>query len=900
MNREMKANEQTTAEAKTVIDPVCNMTVNPESAAGSYAYDGQTYYFCSVPCLQKFKADPQAYLNKTPQPAHPPAMSMPVQLAGKAKSLPVMMPSVSVQADTHTDPVCGMQVNPTAAAGNHEYNGTTYYFCSAHCLHKFKANPESVLRPSPQPQPQAPAGAKYVCPMDPEVISDKPGACPKCGMALEPELPIAPLTKIEYTCPMHPEIVRDEPGTCPICGMALEPRTVTLAEAPNPELTEMTRRFWWGVALSLPVLLLAMAEMLPGQPVQQVLSPKLINWFQFLLATPVVLWGGWPFFERGWASIVNRSPNMFTLIAIGTGAAYFFSVFALFFPGVFPASFRGHGGEVAVYFEAAAVITTLVLLGQVLELRARSRTSSAIKMLLGLAPKTARVIRPGGREEDLPLEQVQPGDLLRVRPGEKIPVDGIVTEGASSVDESMVTGEAIPVEKTAGSKVTGGTVNSTGGFVMKAERVGADTLLAQIVRMVGEAQRSRAPIQRLADAVSGWFVPLVVLIAIITFIVWAVIGPEPRFVYALVNAVAVLIIACPCALGLATPMSIMVGTGRGATAGVLVKNAEALEVIEKVDTLVVDKTGTLTEGKPKLVSTIAADGFDETQLLQLAASLERASEHPLAAAIVAGAQERKIELLGVDNFQSITGKGITGSVNHQSVALGNQKLMEQLGVTVEAKLSEQADALRGEGQTVMLMAVDGRLAGLLGVADPIKESAREAIDALRAEGLHIVMLTGDNQKTARAVSRRLGLDEVFADVLPDQKADVIKQLQSQGKVVAMAGDGINDAPALAQAQVGIAMGTGTDVAMESAGMTLVKGDLRGIVRARRLSKAVMSNIRQNLFFAFVYNVLGVPIAAGVLYPIFGLLLSPMMASAAMTFSSVSVIANALRLRRVEL
>jgi Cu+-exporting ATPase len=806
----------------------------------------------------------------------------------------------TAQAATAIDPVCGMTVNPESAAGSHEYDGTTYYFCSTHCLNKFKTDPESFLRPSPKPQTSAPAGTKYVCPMDPEVISDKPGACPKCGMALEPELPAAPLTKVEYTCPMHPEIVREEPGNCPICGMALEPRTVTLEEAPNHELTDMTRRFWWSAALSLPVFLLAMSEMIPGQPVQHLLSPRLINWIQFLLATPVVLWGGWPFFQRGWASIVNRNPNMFTLIAIGTGAAYFFSVFALFFPGVFPASFRGHGGEVAVYFEAAAVITALVLLGQVLELRARSQTSSAIKMLLGLAPKTARILRGDGKEEDIALDQVHPGDLLRVRPGEKVPVDGVVTEGASNVDESMVTGEPLPVEKAAGSKVTGGTVNGTGGFVMKAERVGSDTLLAQIVRMVGEAQRSRAPIQRLADLVSSWFVPLVVLIAIITFIVWAVAGPEPRFVYAIVNAVAVLIIACPCALGLATPMSIMVGTGRGATAGVLVKNAEALEVMEKVDTLVVDKTGTLTEGKPKLVTMVAANGFDETHLLKLAASLERASEHPLAAAIVAGAQERQIELLNVDNFQSVTGKGVTGSVNNQSVGLGNHKLMQQLGVADDTKLSEQADELRGEGQTVMMMAVDGRLAGLLGVADPIKESAREAIEQLRAEGIHIVMLTGDNRRTAQSVSRQLGLDEGFAEVLPDQKAEVVKQLQSEKKVVAMAGDGINDAPALAQAQVGIAMGTGTDVAMESAGMTLVKGDLRGIVRARRLSKAVMSNIRQNLFFAFVYNVLGVPIAAGVLYPIFGLLLSPMIASAAMTFSSVSVIANALRLPRLSL
>ena len=710
----------------------------------------------------------------------------------------------------------------------------------------------------------------------------------------------SPTAKTEYTCPMHPEIVRNEPGNCPICGMNLEPRTVTLEEVPNPELTDMTLRFWWSVALSLPVFLLAMSEMIPGQPVQHMLSPKLINWIQFLLATPVVLWGGWSFFQRGWDSIVNRSPNMFTLVAIGTGAAYFFSVFALLFPRVFPASFRGHGGEVAVYFEAAAVITALVLLGQVLELRARSRTSSAIKMLLGLAPKTARVIRQGGSEEDIPLEQVQPGDMLRVRPGEKVPVDGIVTGGVSSVDEALVTGEPIPVEKITDSKVTGGTVNGTGGLVMKAERVGADTLLAQIVRMVSEAQRSRAPIQRLADLVSAWFVPLVVLIAFITFVVWAIVGPEPRFVYAIVNAVAVLIIACPCALGLATPMSIMVGTGRGATAGVLVKNAETLEVMEKVNTLVVDKTGTLTEGKPKLVKIVVADGFDEAQLLKLAATLEKASEHPLAAAIVGAAQERKIELLAVDNFQSATGKGVTGSVNNQSVALGNQKLMEQLGIASDVRLSEVADKLRDEGQTVMMMAVNGHIGGLLGVADPIKESAREAIEQLRAEGLHIVMLTGDNQKTAQAVSRQLGLDEVFAEVLPDQKAEVIRQLQAKGRIVAMAGDGINDAPALAQSQVGIAMGTGTDVAIESAGMTLIKGDLRGIVRARKLSKSVMSNIRQNLFFAFVYNVLGVPIAAGILYPIFGILLSPMIASAAMTFSSVSVIANALRLRRVEL
>ncbi len=802
---------------------------------------------------------------------------------------------------TAIDPVCKMTVNPELAAGSSEYQGQTYYFCSPSCLQKFKTTPASFLSSTPSPnlpKTQVQSNTKYVCPMDPEVVSAQPGACPKCGMALEPEMPIAPLTKVEYTCPMHPEIVRNEPGSCPICGMALEPRTVTLEDTANPELTDMTRRFWWSAALSIPVFLLAMSEMIPGQPVQHALAPKLMNWIQFLLATPVVLWGGWPFFQRGWASIINRSPNMFTLIAIGTGAAYFFSVFALFFPDIFPASFRSHGGEVAVYFEAAAVITALVLLGQVLELRARSQTSSAIKMLLGLAPKTARVIRQNGSEEDIPLEQVQPNDSLRVRPGEKIPVDGIVIEGMSSVDESMITGEPIPVEKNVESKVTAGTVNGTGGLVMKAERVGADTLLAQIVRMVSEAQRSRAPIQRLADLVSSWFVPLVVLIAILTFIVWALVGPEPRFVYATVNAVAVLIIACPCALGLATPMSIMVGTGRGATAGVLVKNAEALETMEKVNTLVVDKTGTLTEAKPKLVTLICADDFDEIQLLKLAATLEKASEHPLAAAIVRAAQERRVELLAIDNFQSVTGKGVTGKINNQFIALGNQKLMEQFSIAADAKLNEAADSLREEGQTVMLMSVDGRLSGLLGVADPIKESAREAIEQLRAEGIRIVMLTGDNQITAQAVARQLGLDEVFAEVLPDRKAEIIQELQGQKKIVAMAGDGVNDAPALARAQVGIAMGTGTDVAIQSAGMTLVKGDLRGIVRARKLSKAVMSNIRQNLFFAFVYNVLGVPIAAGILYPIFGILLSPMIASAAMTFSSVSVIANALRLRKL--
>src|SRR5262252_9525975 len=722
-------------------------------------------------------------------------------------------------------------------------------------------------------------------------------------MALEPMTPASPATKTEYVCPMHPQIVRDEPGSCPICGMALEPRVITLEEEENLELKDMKRRFWVSVALTLPDLFLAMSEMIPGQPIQHALPPRLLTFIQFALATPVVLWGGWPFFERGWASIVNRSPNMFTLIAIGTGAAWLYSVIATFLPDIFPTSFRGQGGEVAVYFEAAAVITTLVLLGQVLELRARSRTSSAIKMLLGLAPKTASILRgdgrPDGVEEDIPLDQVHPGDLLRVRPGEKIPVDGVVIEGRSSVDESMVTGEPIPVEKTEGDKVTGGTINVAGSFVMRAERVGADTLLAQIVRMVGEAQRSRAPIQRLADAVSAWFVPAVVIVAVITFLIWALAGPEPRMAYALVNAVAVLIIACPCALGLATPMSVMVGTGRGATAGVLIKNAEALETLEKVNTLVVDKTGTLTEGKPKLTLFANTGVVDDGTALQLAASLERSSEHPLAAAFVTAADERGVKLASVSEFRSVTGKGVIGRVDGRAIARGNQSLLAESGVDLGAEAGKAAE-WRERGATVIFLAVDKRLAYLFGVEDPIKESSREAIRELHEEGLRIVMLTGDNRATAEAVARRLGIDEVIAEVLPEHKSEFVARLQSEGRVVAMAGDGVNDAPALARAQVGIAMGAGTDVAMESAGITLVQGDLRGIVRAIKLSRATMRNIRQNLFFAFVYNTLGVPIAAGALYPFIGLLLNPMIASAAMTFSSVSVITNALRLRKLDL
>jgi len=769
------------------------------------------------------------------------------------------------------DPVCGMTVNPTTATYRDEYEGQQYFFCSRRCLEKFRAEPAKYLSRKSE-------SLKVAIPQAPSPQSSAPSS---------------------YTCPMHPEVVREEPGVCPICGMALELRAVTAEEETNPELVDMTHRFWISLVLTLPVLVLAMSEMLPGQPVQHMLSTRLMVWLQFVLSTPVVLWGGWPFFQRGWASVVNRSLNMFTLIAIGIGTAYAFSVVATLFPHLFPDSFRGHGGQVAVYFEAAAVITALVLLGQMLELRARSQTSSALKALLGLTPKTARVLRDAGDEEDIALDHVQPGDRLRVRPGEKVPVDGVVLEGTSAVDESMITGEPIPVEKTAESRVTGGTVNGSGGFVMRAERVGSDTVLAQIVRMVSDAQRSRAPIQRLADVVASYFVPAVVVIGILTFLVWSLFGPQPRLAYALVNAVAVLIIACPCALGLATPMSIMVGTGRGATAGVLIKNAEALEVLEKVDTLVVDKTGTLTEGKPRLTSVVSIAEHGESEVLRLAASLERGSEHPLAAAIVAGAQEKNLQLATAQDFHSFTGKGVTGMVDGRTVALGNRALFEALGIDAGALL-EQAEELRREGQTAMLVAIDGRPSGLLGVADPIKASTAEAVRLLHEDGIRIIMLTGDSRTTAKAVADKLGIDEVEAEVLPEQKSQVVKRLQSEGRIVAMAGDGINDAPALAQAQVGIAMGTGTDVAIESAGVTLVKGDLRALARARRLSRGTMRNIRQNLFFAFVYNTLGVPVAAGVLYPVFGVLLSPMLASAAMTFSSVSVIGNALRLRRLAL
>ncbi|MEW6273533.1 MAG: heavy metal translocating P-type ATPase [Bacillota bacterium] len=794
-----------------------------------------------------------------------------------------------------TDPVCKMTIEDKNAAAVSSFKGVTYYFCSKHCKDKFDRDPDAFVEEKVPAAPEA--GVFYTCPMHPEVRQKEPGACPICGMALEPVTPLVAMAKTEWTCPMHPEIVRDLPGACPICGMALEPRTIPEKEE-NPELIDMTRRFRLGVILTIPLVFVAMRNYIPGLSLEGLPSHGFLKWAELVLATPVVLWAGWPFFVRGWQSVVSRNFNMFTLIALGVGLAYVYSFVGALLPDIFPASFRKEGGEVGVYFEAAAVIVTLVLLGQVLELKARSKTGAAIKALLGLAPKTARRIRDGV-EEDIPLEHVRPGDILRVRPGEKIPVDGVVVEGTSSVDESMVTGEPIPVQKQKGDRLIGATVNGTGMLIMRAEKVGADTLLSQIVRMVAEAQRSRAPIQKLADIVAAYFVQIVVTVAVLTFIVWAWIGPEPRMAHAIINAVAVLIIACPCALGLATPMSIMVAMGKGATAGVLFKNAEVIEVMKKVDTLVVDKTGTLTVGKPALVEIVPDDGFDEKSILYFAASLERASEHPLGAAIVKGAEQRGISLTNVENFESMTGKGVVGKIQGYRIALGNRKLLDDLGID-PGKLSEKAEAMRREGQTVMFIAVDGRMAGLLGVADPIKETTPEAIEMLHREGIRIVMLTGDNRTTAEAVSKRLGLDEVIAEVLPHEKSEVVKRLQNEGKIVAMAGDGINDAPALAQAHVGIAMGTGTDVAMESAGVTLVKGDLRGIVRARRLSRATMRNIKQNLFWAFIYNALGVPIAAGILYPFFGILLSPVFAAAAMSFSSVSVVGNALRLRRVRL
>lgn len=790
------------------------------------------------------------------------------------------------------DPVCKMSIEDSEAVATSIYKGKTYYFCSMHCKEKFDSNPDLfLLEKSAEPSEE---GMIYTCPMHPEICQEKPGSCPKCGMALE-SISVTGV-KTKWTCPMHPEIIQDYPGSCPICGMTLEPKTISIEEE-NPELIDMTRRFKLAIILTIPLVIIAMHSHIPFISLEDLIPSKIMKWIEFILATPIILWAGLPFFIRFWQSIISGNLNMFTLIGLGVGVAYIYSIVALLFSGIFPASFKKEG-EVGVYFEAAAVIVTLVLLGQVLELKARSKTGAAIKMLLGLAPKTARRIRDG-TEEDIPLEHVKIGDLLRVRPGEKIPVDGIVIDGISSVDESMVTGEPIPVEKQKGDRVIGATVNGTGTLIIKAEKVGADMLLSQIVRMVAKAQKSRAPIQKLADIVAAYFVQIVVGVAVITFIIWAWFGPEPRMAHALINAVAVLIIACPCALGLATPMSIMVAMGKSALAGVLFKNAEAIEVMNKIDTLIVDKTGTLTVGKPRLVEIVSFQGFDEDKILYFSASLERGSEHPLAEAIVRAAEKRGIKLNEVKDFKSITGKGVMGKIDGHEVALGNKKLLDDMGIDpVEVLI--KADEMRADGQTVMFVTLDGKIIGLLGVADPIKESTPEAIDALHKEGIHIVMLTGDNRITAEAVAKKLNIDEVIAEVLPNQKSEVVKRIQNEGRIVAMAGDGINDAPALAQAHVGIAMGTGTDVAMESADITLIKGDLRGIVKARKLSKATMRNIKQNLFWAFIYNTLGVPIAAGILYPFFGILLSPIFAAAAMSFSSVSVILNALRLRKIKI
>jgi Cu+-exporting ATPase len=943
-------------------DPVCGMNVDPAKAASTAEYEGRLYHFCSRGCAEKFRRSPDKYLDAMQKPAPMPVMrqasSAMVQIgtASKAeKDSGTSGQAASVRVAV-VDPVCGMSVDPAKAASAVTVGVNTYYFCCRACGEKFTADPAKYLNPgaptttAPQvpgsvsssvPQVHVPRlgvnlgrsnanlGSSYVCPMDPEIHQDHPGACPKCGMALEPALPVA-ATKTQWTCPMHPEIVRDAPGACPICGMALEPRTVTAATEENPELRDMTRRFWTSVIIGIPLIAFAMLRMMPRMmslmlprimsliPAAHHMPPRLGNWIEFALATPIVLWCGWPFFVRGWASIKFRSPNMFTLIAMGVGVAYVYSTAATIAPRLFP-SRNGMSGVPDVYFEAAAAIIALVLLGQVLELRARSRTSSAIRALLDLSPRMARIMRDDGAEYDVPLEQVKVGDKLRVRPGEKIPVDGTVLDGLSSVDESMVTGESIPIEKHAGDKVIGATVNGTGWLLMRAERVGSETMLAQIVKMVSEAQRSRAPIQRLADKVAAWFVPTVLLAAFATFVVWLFYGPEPALANAIVNAVAVLIIACPCALGLATPVAIMVGTGRGARAGVLIKSAEALETLQKVDTLAVDKTGTLTQGKPELMSVIAVGGETEERIVRLVASLERGSEHPLAAAVVQAAESNRFSLMPVEEFRSITGRGVIGRVGCHEVAVGNEALLQELNLDLsqtvipteepvpqvhvpllDVNLGAQADALRKDGQTVVFAVVDGRPAGILGIADPIKPEAAQAVRDLRAEGLRVVMLTGDNATTAAAVAGKIGITDFEAGVLPETKADAVKKLQQQGRTVAMAGDGINDAPALAQAQVGIAMGTGTDVAMESAGITLIKGDLAALVRARRLSRAVMRNIRQNLFFAFVYNSVGVPIAAGILYPKFGILLSPILAAAAMSFSSVSVITNALRLRNTKL
>jgi Cu+-exporting ATPase len=823
--------------ATSAIDPVCGMTVNPVTAKHRFTYKGRDYFFCAVRCRERFEAEPEKFLQPKQQKQPEPAAA-----AGAI------------------DPVCGMTVNPVTAKHRFTYKGRDYFFCAARCRERFEAEPEKFLQPKQQKQsePAAPAGAIY-------------------------------------TCPMHPEVRQVGPGSCPICGMALEPEQVSLDDAPDPELTDMTRRFWIALVLTLPVFAIEMGSHLARF---HLVPPIWSNWISFALATPVVLWAGAPFFVRGWRSLVTRNLNMFTLIAMGTGVAFLYSVVGTLAPQWFPPAFRDMHGAVAVYFEAAAVITVLVLLGQVLELRARERTSGAIRALLGLAPKTARRISPHG-DEDVAIDAIAVGDLLRVRPGEKIPVDGVVTEGHSAVDESMVTGESMPVAKAGGDRVIGGTVNQSGGLVLRADKVGRDTMLARIVDMVARAQRSRAPIQRLADRVSGWFVPAVIAAAVLAFAAWMTFGPEPRFTFGLVAAVTVLIIACPCALGLATPMSIMVGVGRGARSGILIRDAEALERFESIDTVVIDKTGTLTEGKPKVVSIVAIDGIEENELLRLAASVERGSEHPLAQAILNAAKDRSLKLGDVGDFASPSGKGATGNVDGRRIALGNAMLMGELDI-VTHDLDGAAEAARQNGATTIFVAVDGRAAGIIAIADPIKPSAKAALQALRQDGLRLVMLTGDNLTTARAVASKLGIDEIEAGILPERKSEVVQRLRKQGRRVAMVGDGVNDAPALAAADIGVAMGSGTDVAIESAGVTLLTGDLMGLVRARHLSVATMRNIRQNLTFAFLYNSAGVPIAAGVLYPVFGILLSPMVGAAAMALSSVSVISNALRLARTKL
>ncbi len=866
----------------TAIDPVCGMTVDIVAATPDEkeVWQGRPFYFCCSGCRDTFRTDPEKYANgggaKPFMPmSHGPAAAAVVKI--DASSIPravkkgATTPSGAASLPA-TDPVCGMKVDPAKAAGDAEYLGKRYFFCSKSCVTKFKANPASYVHVE--------------------------GECAHCA----PDVKI-PGVKVDadaiYTCPMHPEIQQVGPGPCPKCGMALEPLVATGNEGPNLELIDMTQRFWIGLALTLPVFVLAMSEHVPGFELHRWIDMSTSGWIQFLFSMPVVGWAAWPFFVRGWQSLVSRNLNMYTLIAIGTGVSFAYSVVALLAPGVFPAELRDMHGSVGLYFEAAAVISVLVLLGEVLQLRARDNTSGAIRALLKLAPNTARRVKADGSDEEISLDAVQVGDLLRVRPGDKVPVDGVLTEGHSSIDESLVTGEPLPVEKGTNDKVTGGTLNGTGSFVMRAERVGAETLLAQIVHMVAEAQRTRAPIQRLADVVAGYFVPAVVGVAIVAFVVWSLFGPAPALTYALVSAVSVLIIACPCALGLATPMSIMVGTGRGAQAGVLIRNAEALERMEKIDTLVVDKTGTLTEGRPTLVTVQPAQGVTERHLLRIAASLERGSEHPLATAIVHGASERGVEAESVQDFEAVTGLGVKAAFEGRRIALGSARFAEGVASLSNALVS-RANALRQEGQTVVFVMDGKQCAGLLGVADRIKDTTMEALRDLAAEGIRVVMLTGDNVVTASAVAKKLGIQEVRADVLPDEKGAIVRALRAEGRSVAMAGDGVNDAPALAEAEVGIAMGTGSDVAIQSAGITLVKGDLRGIVRARKLSRATMKNIRQNLFLAFVYNSLGVPIAAGVLFPFIGLLLNPMFAAAAMSLSSVSVITNALRLRKVEI